>query len=559
MKRLYNCLMIGTVALTIVGCDLDMMPETTMTDAAFWKTENDLRGACNRFYQQMTGELGGFSHDYRSDELRGNSANSISDGSWTVPSTSGNWTDPYWRIFISNNILEKAERANVTDAIRNKYLAEARFFRAFHFFELVKKYGDIPMIMKAVDDTKDPALSMPRTPREQVIQQCYDDLDFAAEWLPDIDHVDTWGHVSRSAALAMLVRIGLYEGTYIKYHKLQGGDYKFHLKRAIDAADIMMHIDKKHKLYPDFQALFTYDGEGRQNQENVFVRVFGPNEAPVNTNNQTHGNSREMENTVTVTRNMVDLFLYTDGLPRDKSPLKLSHETCFNDVFENRDPRLAMTIYEKGEEAYKGAYTPFSFRNGYNLKKGFILKDWASLYAEAVDKMVIRYAEVLISYAESLYEYNGYITDQQLDETVNELRRRVKMPAMLTNAFVKEHGLDMLEEIRRERTVEFIDENKHYDDIIRWKIAEKVLPACLLGARLSTNDVEGGKVDELKKRITLNGGMFNGKKVCDEDSIYVLETAEDRRFDARKDYLYPIPLQEITLSGNNVTQNVGWY
>ena len=107
--------------------------------------------------------------------------------------TLGNWTNPYWRIFISNNILEKAERANVTDAIRNKYLAEARFFRAFHFFELVKKYGDIPMIMKAVDDTKDPALSMPRTPREQVIQQCYDDLDFAAEWLPDIDHVDTWG------------------------------------------------------------------------------------------------------------------------------------------------------------------------------------------------------------------------------------------------------------------------------------------------------------------------------------------------------------------------------
>ena len=339
---------------------------------------------------------------------------------------------------------------------------------------------------------------------------------------------------------------------------MEEGDYRAHLKKAIDAADIMMHVDKKHDLYPDFGALFTYDGEGRQNRENVFVRIYGPNEAPVNTNNQTHSNSRQMENTVTVTRNMVDYFLYTDGLPREKSPLRISPEQGFDDVFENRDPRLGMTVYRTGEEGYKGAYIPFSFRNGYNLKKGFIMKDWSNLNAEAVDKMVIRYAEVLISYAEALYEYNGNITDGQLDETVNALRRRAGMPAMLTNAFVAANGLDMLEEIRRERTVEFIDENKRYDDIIRWKIAEKVLPAYLLGARLSAKEVESGKVDELKNRITLNGGMYNGKKVCDEDSIYVLELAEDRRFDPDKDYLYPVPLQEITLSGNNVTQNPGW-
>ena len=176
MKKLYTYIAASTLMLGVASCNLDMMPETTMTDAAFWNTETDLRGACNRFYQQMTGELGGFSHDYRSDELRGNSANSTSDGSWTVPSTSGSWTDPYWRIFISNNILEKAQRANVTEEVRNKYLAEARFFRAFHYFELVKKYGDVPMIMKAVNDTQDPILEMPRTSREEVIQQCYSGL-----------------------------------------------------------------------------------------------------------------------------------------------------------------------------------------------------------------------------------------------------------------------------------------------------------------------------------------------------------------------------------------------
>lgn len=560
MKKLFTYIAMGAALLGMAACTLDMEPETTMTDASYWKTEGDLRGACNRFYQQMTGQLGGFQHDYRSDELTGNSANSISAGFWTVPSSAGEWTDPYWRIFISNNILQKAADMSLSDEVKAPYEAEARFFRAFHYFELVKKYGDVPLIMKAVNDTKDPVLLTPRTPREEVLAQCYKDLEFAADHLRDIDAVDKageWGHVSRSAALALTVRIGLYEGTYSKYHNL-GSDYKAHLNRAIQAAETMMNVDKKHGLYSDFEKLFQYDGQGRQNQENVFVRVYGPDEAPTGDNNQGHRNSRELENSVTLTRNIVDLFLCDDGLPCEKSDRDIFPETCFADVAVNRDPRLAMTIYLTDENAYKGAYEPFSFRYGYNIKKGFIMKDWENLNREAVDKMVIRYAEVLISYAEALYEHNGTITDEQLDATVNRIRQRAGFNARLTNDFASAHGLDILEEIRRERTVEFIDENKRYDDIIRWKQAENVLPTYLIGARLSRNDVAEDKVLTLCDRITLNGGMFNGRKIAGQDSLYVLEIAEDRRFRPERDYLYPIPLQEITLSGNAVTPNPNW-
>lgn len=88
---------------------------------------------------------------------------------------------------------------------------------------------------------------------------------------------------------------------------------------------------------------------------------------------------------------------------------------------------------------------------------------------ETVDKMIIRYAEVLVSYAEALYEYNGEISDTKLNETVNLIRKRAGFNAELSNQFVKEHQLNMLDEIRRERMVEFIDEDMHYDDIIRWK------------------------------------------------------------------------------------------
>jgi hypothetical protein len=555
MKRLFKYITIAAAAISMTGCDLDKYPETTMTDAAYWKSEEDLRGACNRFYQQLNGNNalgGGFAHDYRSDELNNNgAANSTSDGSWTVPSTSGSWTDAYWRIYISNNIITKSEKADVSDEVRNQYIAEAKFFRAYYYFELVKKYGDVPLLLKAINNTQDEALEMPRTPREEVISQCYEDLEFAAQWLPDIDKISTWGHVSKQAASAMIVRVGLYEGTYSKFHNL-GSDYKAHLKHSIDAAESLM-ASGKFSLYPDFEKLFQLDGEGRQNKENIFVKVYGPNGAEATT---THGNSRQMENAATVTRNIVDLFLYTDGLPRSKSPLKISPETSYDDVFTNRDPRLAMTIYKVGEEAYKGAFIPFAFRYGYNLKKGFDLTQWSTNSKEYTDKMIIRYAEVLISYAEALYEYNGSITDEQIDKTVNALRKRVAMPAMLTNSFVQANGLDMEEEIRRERTVEFIDEGKRYDDIIRWKIAEKVLPVDIIGAKY-TEEANRQKED-LASRLTTNGMLKGKQRYENEDDMYVLELSEDRRFDVNKDYLYPVPLYEISQSGNNVTQNPGW-
>ena len=345
---------------------------------------------------------------------------------------------------------------------------------------------------------------------------------------------------------------GLGEGTLGKHPQVEGGDHKAHLKRSIDAAQSLMS-EGKHSLYPNFEELFTAKAEGRTNREAIFVKVYGPNGAGT----VTHGNSRQLENSVSLTRNMVDLFLYTDGLPRSLSPLKPVEETSHDDIFKDRDPRLGMTVYHVGEEAYKGAYIPFAFRYGYNIKKGFLLDEWATNSKETVDKMIIRYAEVLISYAEALYEYNGKITDEQLDQTVGALRRRVGMPAMLTNSFVTAHGLDMLEEIRRERTVEFIDENKRYDDLIRWKLAEKLLPVNIIGGKWIEAEMTMTR-EELAARLTSDGGMLNGQKRYEADDFYVLERAEDRRFDPAKDYLYPVPLKEITLSGGNVTQNPGW-
>ena len=538
----------------MVSCELDREPETVLADNTFWKSETDLRGACNKLYV----DLPGFNHDRRADDIVGSSPNSTSNGNWSVPATSGEWTDPYNKIGVCNNIITKAASANLSDNQKNRWIAEARFFRAFHYFDLVKKYGDVPLVLKAFDSTEDPDIMMGRTSREEVIQQCYDDLRFAEEWLPNIDDVSSatdWGRVSKSAAQGLMSRIALYEGTFIKYHGLNSGDSRAHLKICIEASERLIH-GGKHALYPDFQKLFYFDGEGRQNKENVFVKVYGPNGAGATI---THGNSRQLENAVSVTRQAINQFLCTDGLPMEKSPLAVVPETKYDDVFIERDPRLAMTIYHTQEEAYKGGYIPFSNQHGYGygIKKGFMLDEWTTNSKETVDKMIIRYAEVLLNYAEALYEYNGNITDAQLDMTVNAIRSRSGFTAKLTNNFASQNGLNLLEEIRRERLVEFIDEGLRYNDIIRWKTAEKVLPVCILGLKYSEADTST-KREDIQSRLTTEGGMFKGKKVTDQADIYVIEDAATRSFNPSRDYYYPIPTYEIATSEGSVVQNPGW-
>ena len=542
-------------ALTFASCELDRMPETTLADNNFWQSEVDMRGACNKLYV----DLPGFSHDQRADDIIGTAANNVSSGNWNVPATSSDWTDPYKKIAVANNIIEKGNASSgLSEAQKKRWTAEARFFRAYHYFDLVKKYGDVPLILKAFDNTGDPDIKMARTPRAEVVAQIYDDLNFAEENLPDIDALSSeadWGRVSKSAARGMLVRVGLYEGTFGKYHGINS-NYKADLKIAIDAAERLINSGK-HDLYPDFQKLFLFDGEGRQNKENIFVKVYGPNGAGAVIY---HNNSRLLENGVSVTRQAVDEFLYTDGLPREKTALKVE-ETHHNDVFTNRDPRLAMTLYQKDETAYKGDYTPFGNQhgNGYGIKKGFDLDEWSTNSRETIDKMIIRYAEVLLSYAEALYEYNGSITDAQLELTVNKVRARAGFTAKLTNAFATANGLDILQEIRRERHVEFIDEGLRYNDIIRWKIAEKVLPKAMLGLKYNDADELPTVRGNVEQRLTSGGGYFNGVKVADQDDIYVIEETNKRSFDPDKDYYYPIPTYELATSEGNVEQNPNWH
>ena len=530
------------------GCSLDRFPESQFTDAAFWNTETDLINATNRHYQL----LAGFQLDNRADDNVNQTANSTSNGTRNVPATSTDWSNAYRDIFTANNILQKGMKAQVPDEIKNRYFGEARFFRAIAYFGLVQKYGDVPLVLETLD-IDSPELSMPRTPKAEVIRAIYEDLDFAAQWLPGHRQLPAaqYGRVTKSSALALKARVALYVGTRAKFHN--EGDWQSHLNLAVQAAQAV--IAQGHQLYPSYHGLFQHEAEGPSNTENIFVKIYGVSVSNLIVG---HGYSRDLENGRTApTRNLLRQYLYTDGLPafdgknqpsaaRSAFFVEEKDESSYNTIFENRDPRMTMTLFKAGDEAYKGPWIPtttLGSRTAYAARKGFNLTDWQTTGSGTVDKILIRYAEVLLIYAEAKYELEGSLSDADLDLTVNALRQRAGFNARLTNAFAAANHLDMRDEIRRERTVELALEGFRYDDLIRWKTAEVLLSGQLLGAKFVAADWPGADPSTL--RINGNG-------------VLVTEDTNVRSFKPERDYLYPVPLQEITLSGGNVTQNPNW-
>ncbi|RZK38942.1 MAG: RagB/SusD family nutrient uptake outer membrane protein [Pedobacter sp.] len=484
----------------IVGCEkLDRFPETNFSDVAFWNTETDLITAANRLYQQ----LGGYAPDNRADDNTNQAINTISTGSRGLPNTDGNWSGPYDMIFTANNILEKGGKAKVTEAIKNRYFAEARFFRAFAYAQLVEKYGDVPLVLKTLT-VEDPDLKMGRTSRALVAKAIYDDLDFAAQWLPTRAALPAaqFGRVTKSAAWALKARVGLNEGTRAKFHGAAGWE------------------------------------------EHLTIL--------------THNTSRDLENgRIAPTRNLIRQFLYSDGLPAwnsDQTPsatrsaffVPEGAETSYNTILDNRDPRISTLVYRAGEPSYQRPWVPqtaLGSRTAYAGKKGFDPADWAINNSATMQRIHIRYAEVLLILAEAKFELSGSISDADLNATVNVLRIRAGFAPRLTNAFVTANNLSMREEIRRERTVELSLEYFRYNDLIRWKTAEVVMPKDILGGKYIASEWVGTNASALR----LNA-----------DGVLVVEAANTRTFNPARDYLYPVPLQEITLSDGNVKQNPGW-
>ncbi|GAB3502842.1 RagB/SusD family nutrient uptake outer membrane protein [Emticicia fontis] len=538
MKSFIKYITLGVAVLVgVSACDVNRLPETNISDETFWRSESDLKSAANYLYTFLPAFN---TEDVWSDDAVGLASNNISDGSRLAPATDGNYSNPYVLIRAANNIIEKAPRAtSAGQAVIDRYVAEARFFRAWAYYSLVQKYGDVPLILKTLEDNS-PELTAPAASRAEIYTQIYQDLDFAASKLPTPTTLGTadYGRISNTAANAFKARVALFEGTRAKFHKY--GDPNAHLTLAVAAAKAVMD-SKQHDLFANYFNLFQYEGEGRQNRENIIVRQYGVTVADRVSTHAYYRGSLENGN-LSPTKSLADSYLMKDGLPITKSPLYKAPVASL-DVFANRDERMSATFMKRGD-AYMGTKPVFDIaplvfnKTGFTFRKYSNIDDWTT-QASLMDRDILRYGEVLETYAEAKFELENQISDADLDISVNLLRNRSKV-AKLTNAFVAENGLDMREELRRERRVELAQESLRYWDLIRWKTAEIELPKPVLGNYFFK--------DEFGTTTTVN--------VTPENFILV-QAASFRKFDPTRDYLWPLPINEISLNGN-LKQNPKW-
>lgn len=541
LKNFHYCLLI----LVVAGCKkLDLAPKDKISDASFWNKPADFQLAANDFYFGLQG-----AHNYtdlNSDIAFGQGSNAVSNGSYQPAATSNLWDNSYKYIRATNYLLEKAEASPIKGEL-DRWVGEAKFFRAYNYWNLVKSFGGVPKIDKVLDVTSED-LYKPRATQAEIIDFILADLTEAASKLPKQSQLtgDEMGRVTQGAALALKARAALYQGTWAKYHN-EGESAKY-INEAITAAEAVV-ASGEYELYKDkgadsYKYLFILEGD--DSKEVILAKRYYAGRA-------THNWTRELWfNAMVPTKNLADQYLAKDGLPITQSPLFKGYNTLTSE-FENRDPRMSMTFIVPGTQVlmeqgqWQTTYPGFSgssaTHTGYMLRKFLDETKDAAEFIGQYDFKELRYAEVLLILAEALYEKNGQISDADLNRTINVIRSRVNMPA-LTNAFVTASGLNMRDEIRRERTVELAFEGFRRDDLRRWKLAETVMPKALKGVKFAGTEYE------------TRYGTVSGLQL-DAEGFVVAEPASSRQF-LPKHYLNPIPLQQIQLTSGKLVQNPGW-
>ncbi|MBQ7898684.1 MAG: RagB/SusD family nutrient uptake outer membrane protein [Bacteroidales bacterium] len=564
MKKMIYILLSVAAMVSFSSCNddfLDRMPKDEMTDDNFWQTEEHLVQVANTFTAALQGK-----YWLNITEIMADSApwavttafRTIGAGNFTTETSQINslWVTAYTGIGRVNYFLNNYNRAEtVKEELRERYAAEAYFYRAYNYWVLTSYFGDVPYITDELS-VESPDVYRGRDPRKTVIENVTKDLEDHYKNLPEYIPAASseFGRVSQCAALALLSRIYLYNGMY---------------EEAADAAERAMN-NSYHELYStgnpdvDYVNLFNYTGRASRNAANketllAFVYNYDLGEAA----RQSHNLSRECwvpgdYARFVPTNSMIEAYLTKDGQIWDPSTVD-----TYEDVFKDRDPRMVQSILAPGTPWEGGKsgdllstddkiYTyPLLTNNktaamtysGYYMRKYVEPSTVKYVGHDDNDLVMLRYAEVLLNYAEAK-EMLGQLTQADLDKSINLLRDRVGMVHMKLSQLPA--GSDIRTEIQRERRIELFFEGHRYFDIIRWKQGH-ILGEDLLG-------VNKRWLDQSRLAVDLNKDLTWQTK--DGQQYLLIETG--RTFNPDKHYLLPIPFKQMQLNPNLAPQNPGW-
>ena len=554
MKYLIQSILVAVTLLTVSCNDyLDRFPKDSFSEPTFFKTENDLIYYANQFYGSLPVQR--MDNDNNSDNMVPQNINTFLAGTYTVPGSGGGWASGDWaNIRSCNYFLEHYSRAETP--FKERYAGEVRFFRALFYWYKVVNFGDVPLLLKALDDNSE-ELYGPREKRKKVMDEVVlEDLKFAVANLPEKNQAAA-GRLHKDAARASMSRICLWEGTYRKYRNIEGADT--YLDACVKASEELM--DAGYDIYStgntdeDYRNLFIQK-DLRSNPEAIFYRAYI-------TDKNTHNYTRQAsENNTGMSKDFVDSYLFLD----DGKPIGLTSHPYDDSTpakeCEGRDPRYTQTIATPGFimtlpdlAVNLPAIGTSRTSTGYWNIKGRS-SDLAQFNADKsdLDLFIFRYAEVLLNYAEAKYELTGSLTIAELDKSINLIRDRVGMPHLTTNPDADPNAVNygytvapLLYEIRRERRIELVGEGFRFNDIIRWK-AGKLIEG--------VKTIRGMKLtDELRSQYA-DPSSLNNIAVDDDYYIIVYPSIATTRKWNDKSYLYPLPTDEKDRC--HYEQNPGW-
>lgn len=578
MKK-YIIMLLAAFSLTACKKSLDLESLSGPVDAQFYNNEQELNVALTGVYNSMYILQEGYNlplqtvMDNAATDIgivRGLSTGGFMElGQGNHSSTSGGFLDIYSKYYVgiarANSLLENMPKAQsaVPEVNYNSIKAQALVIRAYHYMYLTEIFGDVPYIDKVITSTKDGYI--PRTPIATVVDNMLEDLQTAADLLPNSGSSEK-ERITKGLALGLRARIALNNGRYDEAAKSA--------KAVMDNAGAFgLSLD------PDYKELFQTAGV---NSPEImltmpFKQTFQFNLLHVAQGSRNFGAYSQQ----VPTQSMIDSYEATDGKTIDQSSVYDVHNP-----FENRDPRLKASIITPGSEwagevfySHPDSVTihwadgtkhgdnrncrnvswPAAF-SGYLWKKYTPEEDEKNVSWESyINFSLMRYAEVLLTYAEAKIEANQI--DASVLNAINQVRARA-YGADVSNtngypAITITNQSELRQVIRRERKVELANEGFRLFDIRRWKIAEKVMPVTIYGQILNPATATGIPLIDADCFVSYTG--IQNQYDLNTDARFT--NAQNRKFDKTKDYLCPIPQQEIDTykgAGFTLTQNPGY-
>ncbi|MGJ1284068.1 RagB/SusD family nutrient uptake outer membrane protein [Sphingobacterium spiritivorum] len=441
------------------------------------------------------------------------------------------WKDAYVQIRKINYFIGRAETAKVlNEDDRRLLLGQARFMRAYLYFQMFSSFKDVPLLLKAqpIEEAED---KPHKVSHEEGMAFVASELEKAASELPATYAKEEWGRITKDAALAFRTRVLLWAASPLSNTEQNVNRWKV----AADAAEAVISSNA-FQLQKEYNDVFLVKNVMTRPEVILEFRyngLKGEKQHAFDKNNSPAGYGGKGINCPT--QDLIDMYEMANGKAIDETGSGYDK----SNPYKGRDPRFEKSILYNGSMFKDRAVEAFTggkdmprtnpSPTGYYMKKfideKFDYNKDASI-GSSTNWVIMRYAEVLLNFAEAKNEAEGPV--QSVYDAVNAIRKRVGMPEL-------PKGLDkdkMRQRIQKERRIELaFEDNIRYQDLRRWKIADVVLNKSVNGVTITKN----------------TDGTFK----------YAAKSAGTRVF-TDKNYWMPIPLTELGVNTNLQPQNPGW-